>query len=86
MPRQQLKHFLVVYDHRRGRLIEPPEQFDDPVEATDAYSRTEAQYDQDDMVEVVLIGSNSINTVYRTHANYFGGGLQLLESIKNEVG
>jgi len=82
MARMRLQHFLLVYDHREGRLIEVPEKFDDAVEATAAYSLIEAQYDQDDMVEVVLIGSDSINTVQRTHANYFAGGLQLLRSLK----
>lgn len=83
MSRMRLKHFLLVFDHKKGRLIEVPEVFEDAAEATEAYSRVEAQYDRDDLVEVVLIGSDSINTVQSTHANYFAGGLRLLESLKS---
>ena len=33
----------------------------------------EKQYQSDDMIEIVLIGSDSIETVKLTHANYFSG-------------
>lgn len=71
MPARRLRHFLLIFDHKRDRLRDPPLQFDDPTEAVEAYAQAERTYDQDDAVEVVLIGSDSIATVQRTHANYF---------------
>jgi hypothetical protein len=36
--------------------------------------RLEREHRGDDKLEIVLIGSDSIETVRRTHSNYFGNG------------
>ena len=72
MTQQPLRHFLIVFDHRQGRIIRDA-SFDDVNEAVTVYSKTEREYTANSMVEVVLIGSDSIETVRRTHANYFDG-------------
>jgi len=84
--RRPLKHFLLIYDHGRSRLIDPPASFDDASEAAEALSEAEERYSSDATVEVVLIGSDSLMTVHRTHANYFEGGLRLLEDLKSMAG
>jgi hypothetical protein len=63
---------LLTFDHRRGRLLNPPVEFVQTDEAISAYTAAEARYDSDDRVEVVLIGSDSLATVKKTHPNFFG--------------
>ena len=66
-----LRHFLLVFDHQAGRLVERRE-FGDGEEAVAAYANKEREYEKQERVEVVLISSDSIETVKRTHGNYFG--------------
>ena len=40
-----------------------------------AYAEQEAQYADQKLIEIVLVGSDSIETVKLTHANYFEGSL-----------
>ena len=70
----KLVHFLLVFDHCAGRLIEQRE-FSDGDEAVAAYAAKEQDYDGQDLVEVVLIGSDSLETIKLTHANYFDGSV-----------
>ena len=42
-----------------------------------AYASTEAAYGERKNIEVVLIGSDSFETVKRTHANYFDGSVSV---------
>ena len=68
-----LVHFLLVYDLRQRRLIDVQE-FTDPKEATDAYGRAEMAHLDDRDTEIVLIGSDSLETVKKTHGHYFSAG------------
>jgi len=66
-----LNHFLIVYRRADGNVN--VQEFGDDVErAMDVYAETERKYLRDDYVEVVLIGSDSLETVKFTHSNYFG--------------
>jgi hypothetical protein len=65
-----LHHFLLVFDHRQGRLIKN-DQYENSDEAVAAYSRAEREHEGTPDLEIVLIGSDSLETVKRTHANYF---------------
>jgi hypothetical protein len=70
MSTRDLKHFLVVYDIRAGKADVVP--FDVNYDAAlEAYNRAEEKYRDDPNVEVVLLGSDSIETVERTHSSYF---------------
>lgn len=75
------RHFLIVFDHRGGHLKREIEEFDDTRLATDAYQAVEREFSEDEMIEVVLIGSDSLETVRRTHANYFDGTAELNKFI-----
>jgi hypothetical protein len=79
-PSAPLKHFLLVFDHAAGQLIRHDE-FDDVNEALRAYRRAEDQYDHSADMEVVLIGSDSFETVRETHANYFDGTAALAKAL-----
>lgn len=65
-----MTHFLLVYDHVRGVLISR-EEFSDADDAGRRYAEVEREHFSGD-IEVVLVGSDSIETVMRTHGNYFG--------------
>lgn len=66
-----IKHFLLVFDRSAGHLIETESFGEDADRAMDAYATTEARFSDRRDVEVVLIGSDSLETIKRTHANYF---------------
>jgi len=66
-----LRHFLIIYDHKSGKLRAPPKVYDDASAALAAYSEKEREHQSDKDLEIVLIGSDSLATVKRTHANYF---------------
>lgn len=66
-----IHHFLLVFDHRRNKLIRQDE-FDTNVDrATSAYAEAEEVYRDDPLIDIVLVGSDSIETVQKTHATYF---------------
>ncbi len=68
-----IQHFLLVFDHGVGQLIRTEEYGGDADSALAAYASTEAEFGARRDIEVVLIGSDSLATVRRTHANYFEG-------------
>jgi hypothetical protein len=63
-------HFLLVYSHDEQRLLEQDE-FRDATKATRAYADAEASYRGKNNFEIVLIGSDSIETIMKTHGHYF---------------
>mgnify|MGYP001149971778 CR=1 FL=1 len=85
MKKDGLRHYLLVFDHRAGKLRDEPREFTDPSEATAAYAEVEQEYGKDDLVEVVLIGSDSMETVRATHANYFDGTVALIRLLERLV-
>ncbi|MGH3563436.1 MAG: hypothetical protein ACRDTN_17040, partial [Mycobacterium sp.] len=69
-----LKHFLLVFDHNRAELVGLKDFGADAKRAMSEYARLERQHmDKADAIEIVLIGSDSLETVKVTHANYFDG-------------
>jgi len=70
---KDMVHFLLVFDHDAGELIEQSDFGDDAEAAVAAYSACEDTYRNRDRIEVVLIASDSIETIRGTHANYFDG-------------
>jgi predicted metal-dependent HD superfamily phosphohydrolase len=69
----ELSQFLIVFNHEQGALHQDITVFDDPAEALRAYDAAERHFAEQEHIEVVLIGSDSLDTVRRTHANYFDG-------------
>ncbi|MEX0868215.1 MAG: hypothetical protein WD011_00950 [Nitriliruptoraceae bacterium] len=68
---EHLLHFLVVFDHDRRQLVGEIRTFLQAPEAIEAYSAAEREYEGQPRIEVVLLGSDSIETLQRTHPNYF---------------
>ncbi len=69
---EQIQHFLLIFDHEQDRLIRVEEFGPDADAALVAYAEREAEFADHKRVEVVLLGSDSLETVKVTHANYFG--------------
>jgi hypothetical protein len=68
-----IQHFLLVFDHDAGKLVEVLEFGTDGDKALVAYAARERELSKGSRVEIVLIGSDSFETVQLTHANYFDG-------------
>lgn len=73
----RIQHFLLVFDHQAGRLFEMQEFGSDADAAVTAYAAKEAEYGDRQLVEIVLVGSDSLETVKLTHANYFDGSVSV---------
>lgn len=71
----KIKHFLLVFDHDLGRLIDEEHFGSDSDSALAQYAAKELKHRTDDLIEIVLIGSDSIDTVRLTHANYYDGSV-----------
>jgi len=69
----QIKHFLLVFDHARAELIDQREFGTDSKAGVAAYNDAETLYRDRADVDIVLVGSDSLETVKLTHANYFSG-------------
>jgi hypothetical protein len=65
-------HFLLVYSHKESKLVSQDE-FRDSAKAVKAYSEAERENIRNDDYEIVLIGSDSIETIMKTHGHYFAG-------------
>lgn len=70
-----LQHFLLVFDHEQGHLLEEREFGQDSKAAVAAYNEMERRNGGQSKIEIVLIGSDSLETVRLTHANYFDGSV-----------
>ena len=64
-------HYLIVFDHGAQRAAEEVREFGDSVEAAAAYEAAERRFANRGDIEVVLIGSDSLETIKFTHPNYF---------------
>ena len=71
--KQPIQHFLLIFDHDEGRLLDMVKFGEDSDAAVAAYADSERAYQDRPRVEIVLIGSDSLDTVKLTHANYFDG-------------
>lgn len=68
-----MQHSLLIYDHKTQQLREQRQFPDNESEAaTAAYQDAENEYQDEHDIEIVLIGSDSMSTIARTHGHYFG--------------
>lgn len=71
----KIRHFLLVFDHAQGHLVEELDFAEDGSAALAAYAAKEKEHEGDRTIEIVLVGSDSIETVRLTHANYYDGSV-----------
>lgn len=65
-----VKHFLIIYNIPLGIADVHPFETD-YARALEAYARAEERWREDETTEVVLLGSDSLETLKRTHSSYF---------------
>jgi hypothetical protein len=70
MSPKDIKHFLVVYDLAVGKAS-VREFGTDYDAALAAYAEAEGDLATRDVYDIVLIGSDSLETIKRTHSSYF---------------
>jgi hypothetical protein len=63
-------YFLLTYD-LRDRSVHIDRFEKDFEDAAEHYSMLERRYADDDMIEVVLLGADSEETIHKTHSHYF---------------
>lgn len=74
-----IKHFLLVYDHAIGRLLDVVEFGGDSDAALKRYGELEAEHRNEPKMDIVLVGSDSLDTIKVTHRNYFNEGQSLAD-------
>jgi glucose dehydrogenase len=68
-----IQNFILVFDRRAGELVAKIEFGTHVKAAVDEYERLEEKHRNEPHMDIVLVGSDSIETVQITHANYFNG-------------
>lgn len=81
--RQPFHHFLLVFDHDAGKLLEEVDFGSEGERALAAYAEKELIYRDRENIEIVLIGSDSLETVKLTHANYFDETIALSKYLQD---
>lgn len=73
MSNDKIQHFILVFDRREGRLVDQVDFGTRSKAAVEKYEELEELYRNEAHMDIVLVGSDSIETVKVTHANYFDG-------------
>ncbi len=79
-----IRHFLLIFDHSRSELDRVQEFGTNSKAAVKAYEAAEAVHRDNNLIDIVLVGSDSLDTVRVTHANYFTGGFPAEESVASK--
>lgn len=66
-----MQNFLIVYHHGGGGLLSAEGHGTNVDSALAAYAAAETRYRNQPAIEVVLIASDSLDTIRETHSNYF---------------
>ncbi|MEQ9210464.1 MAG: RelA/SpoT domain-containing protein [Pseudomonadales bacterium] len=83
----QLNNWVLIFDWTDGNFLSWDMVGRNPDEAVAAYMRYEAEFPEDELKEVVMIGTSSIASVQHTHSHYFGidHHTQALEGMENSI-
>jgi ribosome assembly protein YihI (activator of Der GTPase) len=81
-----IQHFLLIYDHAAGRLLDVEKFGVEAKKALARYEELEQLHRDERQMDIVLVGSDSLDTVKVTHANYFDeGSLDQIEDFLRKV-
>lgn len=69
-PEKPDKYFLVIYDLGKQE-VDVKDFGSDFDEAASNYAMLERRFADQPMIEVVLLGADSIETIQKTHSHYF---------------
>lgn len=73
MSQSKIQHFILVFDRRAGHMVEQLSFGPNASKALAKYEELEQFHRASAHMDIVLVGSDSIETVKVTHANYFDG-------------
>jgi hypothetical protein len=79
-----MKHFLVVYDRREGRLMRLTD-YRSADSALSARFAAERKFRDQPDVEVVVLGAESREALNRTHSRYFKDVRELAQEALDKV-
>ena len=68
-----MKQFILIYNRNAQELEEVLQFNDDVVAATRTYGELERENLWSEEKDIVLLGSDSLDTLRKTHGNYFTG-------------
>lgn len=77
-----IQHFLLVYDHSQGNLRSVEPFGSNANKAVARYEELEALHRHEQSMDIVLVGSDSLETIKITHANYFARETSSLAGIE----
>ena len=78
-----IQHFLLIYDRRKDQLMSHESFGEDADAAMTAYRAAEIEYRDRPEMDIVLIGSDSLETVRITHSTYFtGAAARVLQRVQ----
>lgn len=66
-----VQHFILVFDRNAGHLVEQIPFGTHRAAAVARYGEIEKEYRNSPHMDILLVGSDSIETIKVTHANYF---------------
>ncbi|MDN4175617.1 hypothetical protein QWY28_21830 [Nocardioides sp. SOB77] len=73
MSAPKIQHFILVFDRHAGHLLDQLDFGTNAKKALGKYEELEREHRENAFMDIVLVGSDSIDTVKITHANYFDG-------------
>lgn len=80
MSPEEIKHFLITFDPSTG--LTGVKSFGTDYEAAQtAYAEAEAANGMGGKLDIVLLSSDSLATIKRTHSSYFSGGNNSLKEL-----
>ena len=74
-----INNYLIVYDRATGQQLSLEEFGGDSVTAVRRYQELEKENLANPRMDIVLVGSDSLDTVRVTHASYFQEGIATME-------
>lgn len=77
MSSSKIQHFILVFDRDQGHLVEQLDFGTNASKALAKYEELERAHRKNAFMDIVLVGSDSIETVKVTHANYFDGSAKV---------
>lgn len=75
---EEIRNFILIFDHENHAVVRQLDFGNNLELATAEYSRLEHEYSDNPAIDVVLVGSDSLETIQKTHANYFEGNSRRL--------
>lgn len=68
-----IQHFILVFDRSTGRQVEVRSFGKDSAKAVAKYEELEEEFRDNAAMDIVLVGSDSLDTIKVTHSTYFDG-------------